>query len=498
MTLTRKIIHNTLYQILGRGIGLFFSLISLGLITRYLGQAGFGYYTTIFAFLQLFTILADFGLTLMAVQMISEITEDKKENAVKEAKLPIGSLASGGELQEKTNNIFSNIFTLRLVLAFVLLGLAPIVVWFFPYPAEIKYGVLISSAGFLFASLMQILQSVFQKNLQMHKLAIADVFSKFLFLASVYLVTIKDWNLYGVLLFMVLTHLLHFIAMLYLSREFVKVHLIIQLSVWREILKRSWPIALSIAFNLIYLKADILILSLYFKQELVGLYGAAYRAIDVLTVFPYLFVGLILPLLSAAWAQQNKKKFNQILQKSFDALAIVAAPLVVGTIFLAEPIMALIAGQEFSSSGAILRILIIALGMIYLSNIFSHSIIAIHKQKQMMWGYLFTAATSLVGYFIFIPRYSYWGAAGVTLYSEVLVAILTFSMVVKTVKQWPKFTVLFKSIIASSAMGLLLWLTAGLNLFIVVPLAVIVYFGVMLLVKGVDLGFVREIVSLEK
>jgi PST family polysaccharide transporter len=478
MSLTGKIAKNIFWQILGRGIGLFLSLISLGLITRYLGLTGFGNYVTIFIFLQLFSILADLGLTLMSVQLISEIVEEDEVAR-----------------QKKTDDIFSNIFTLRLVSVFILLCIAPIVVWFFPYPLQVKYGVLICSAGFLFISLVQILQSVFQKNLEMSKPAVSNVLSKLSFLVGVYLVTIKDWNLYGVLAFLVLSHLVHFVLLFYWSRKFVKVRFLIQLSVWKEIFKRSWPLSLSIIFNLVYLKADILILSLYDKQDVVGVYGAAYRAIDVLTVFPYLFVGLILPILSLAWAENNKERFMAILQKGFDALATIAVPLVVGVIFLSKPIMVLIAGQEFEISGSVLRILIIALGMIYLGNIFGHSVVAINKQKEMIWGYLFAAVTSLIGYFIFIPRYSYWGAVGVTLYSETLITLLTLIMVSKTVKRWPKFNILFKSIIASGVMALFLYFMSWWNLFIIIPAAVFVYFGVMLVIGGVRVGLVKEILN---
>ncbi|MFH1187358.1 MAG: flippase [bacterium] len=479
MSLTHKIAKNTFWQVLGRVIGLIFSVISLGLVTRYLGVEGFGNYITVTTFLQLFSILADLGLTLMSVQLISEIT-DKDEVA----------------RQKKTDDIFSNIFTLRLISVFVLLCIAPIAVWFFPYPTQIKYGVLICSVGFLFISLEQIFQSIFQKNLEMDKPAISDVASKASFLIGVYLVIIKNWNLYGVLFFTVFSNFVYFILLFYWSRKFVRARFLVQLSVWKEIFKRSWPLSLSIIFNLVYLKADILILSLYYNQDVVGIYGAAYRAIDVLTVFPYLFVGLILPILSLAWAEKNKERFMSVLQKGFDALAIIAVPLVVGVIFLSKPILILMLGQKFESSGHVLSILIIALGMIYIGNVFSHGIVAIDKQKNMMWGYLFTAISSLFGYFIFIPLYSYWGAVGVTLYSETLIAVLSLIMIVKTVQRWPKFNVLFKSMIASGAMALFLYFMSRLNLFLIIPAAVAVYFGAMFLIGGVEVGLVGEILNL--
>jgi O-antigen/teichoic acid export membrane protein len=44
-----------------------------------LGQTGFGQYTTITTFLSIFAILADFGLTLVTAQMISQPNIDEKK-----------------------------------------------------------------------------------------------------------------------------------------------------------------------------------------------------------------------------------------------------------------------------------------------------------------------------------------------------------------------------------------------------------------------------------
>jgi O-antigen/teichoic acid export membrane protein len=56
MTEVRKIAHNTIVQVLGRAIAIALALIGFGLMARYLGQEGFGYFSTIYAFLAIFGI----------------------------------------------------------------------------------------------------------------------------------------------------------------------------------------------------------------------------------------------------------------------------------------------------------------------------------------------------------------------------------------------------------------------------------------------------------
>ena len=73
MSLTRRVAHNTIIQTIGKAISTMLGILVVALMTRYLGQRGFGQYSTIIAFLQIFGILVDFGLTLITVQMISAL-----------------------------------------------------------------------------------------------------------------------------------------------------------------------------------------------------------------------------------------------------------------------------------------------------------------------------------------------------------------------------------------------------------------------------------------
>ena len=114
MNLTRKVAHNTFIQIVGKIISTFLGLLAIALITRYLGRDGFGEYTTVITFLTFFAVAADFGLTLVTVQMIS-----------------------GHDAEE--NKILNNLFGLRLVSALLFLLLAPLTISFFPYGVNSGY-----------------------------------------------------------------------------------------------------------------------------------------------------------------------------------------------------------------------------------------------------------------------------------------------------------------------------------------------------------------------
>ncbi len=475
MSLAVKVAHNTLIQIVSKTISTVLGLVAVAVITRYLGQFGFGEYTTVVTFLSFFGIIIDFGLVLVTTQMISEPGADE-------------------------NRILSNLFTLRFFSALVFLGLAPIIVLFLPYGGAIKAGVAVAALSFFFISLNQIFTGLFQKELRMEKASIAEVSGR-VFLVMGVLATVRwSWGLLGVLATTSLSSGLNFALNYAFSRKFAKIKFRFEKEVWKEIFHRSWPLTVTIIFNLIYLKTDTLILSLVKTQSEVGIYGAAYKVIDVLVTIPFMFAGLVLPIMTVAWAEKNLDKLKNILQKSFDTMAVFALPLLFGTEFLATKVMVFVAGREFAPSGDVLRVLILAASIIFLGTVFAHGIIAINKQKKLIGAYVFTSATSLAGYLIFIPPYSYFGAAWVTIYSEFSIALLTAYVFWRFTRFLPRLRIFLKSAIASLFMLLMLNLGNLLsgNLFFLLVLSSVSYFVFLYLIGGLNFISIREVVFGQK
>jgi len=478
MSLAKKIAHNTIIQIVGKLISTILGLFSLALITRYLGQTGYGEYTTITTFLTFFAVIADLGLTLITVQMISGQRNDE-------------------------NKILNNLFSIRLVSALFFIGLAPLTVIFFPslvklkypqspYNAAVKIGVLVAAVSFIFPALNQVLVGLFQKKLNMDKAALAEIIGRIILVFGILLTQKLHSGLTGILIATVVSSATNFLLNYIFSLKYAKIKCEFDLSLWKTIISRSWPLAITIILNLIYLRADTLILSLYKSQEVVGLYGAAYKMIDVLTTLPFMFAGLILPILTAAWAENNHVYFKKVLQKSFDVMAIIAIPLVIGAQFLGKPLMYFVAGSDFAVAGDILKVLIFAVAAIFLGAMFSHAVIAIDKQKKMISFYVFTSISSLFAYIYLIPRYSWVGAASVTIYSEVLIAIFSAYCIFKYSHFFPNLNTVLKSLLSSIFMGAFIYLipshyqeTLG-GLLLILIIAILIYYFFLFLLGGID------------
>lgn len=463
MRLSTKIAYNTIIQVASKMVSTILGLIAIAVMTRSLGQEGFGKYTTIMTFLSFFSILADFGLTLVTSQMVSEPEADAEK-------------------------VMGNLLSWRFLSALVFLGVGPWLVFLFPYESGVKIGVLIAAASFFFSAISQIMVGFFQKELRMDKVSIAEVSSRFLLLVGIYAAVFFSWGLFGFLWATVVSSLGSLLMHYLFARQFVHLRLLFDFDLWHRIWRHSWPIAITIAFNLIYLKADTLILSLVRSQAEVGIYGAAYKAIDVLITVPFMFAGIILPILTANWLAKNKDGYSLVLQKSVDLMVIIALPLAVGTQFVAKEVMVMIAGAEFAASGQALRILIVAAAMIFIGCMFSHAVIAIGQQKRIIWAYVVTSLTSLAGYLYFIPKYSYLGAAWMTVYSESLIAICAAVLVVRSSGFVFSFRVASRVVLATAIMAITVYSSihvAHVNLWSVVLLAIIVYFVFLYWIGGI-------------
>jgi len=386
--------------------------------------------------------------------------------------------------------ILNNLFSFRFVTALFFLGMAPIAVMFFSYSNNVKIGVAITSISFLCIALNQIFVGFFQYKLKMDKVSIAEVIGRISLVLGVLYATYYHYGLIAVLIATMIANVIAFFFHFYFARKIIKIRFDFDFEVWRKIIKKSWPIAITTGLNLIYLKGDLLVLSFVKSSGDVGIYGAAYKVIDVLVMIPFIFAGISLPILTRNWID-DKEGFNRILQKMVDFMLILSIPLLVGGQFISKDIMRTIAGNKFLVSGDVLQILVLACGAIFIGTMFSHAIIAIDKQKKTIFAYILVSITSIIGYIIFIPRFSYIGASWMTVYSEVAIALFSFFYIKKYTDFSYNLKIFFKALFSAGVMAVVLYVipeqyyACKTGLILVFMLVSMIYFLSLYLVGGV-------------
>lgn len=458
-SLTYKVALNTVVQTIGKVVVVGTSIVTIGLLTRYLGQKGFGEYTTVMTYLGFFGIVVDLGMYLIVVR---EIVKEKS----------------------KAEEILGNALGLRIVLGILVLGLSPLIAWwFFPYSYLVDWAIGIGALSFFFISLNQILVSVFQIDLQMWKLVLGEVFGRLAILGGTYYFILQKGDLHSFLWANVAGNVVLFVITLLFARKYCRIKPRFEWKSWKPILAETLPLAVVVMLNRIYFNIDTIFLSIFKSQEEVGIYGLPYKILDILISFPSIFAGLVFPAF-AKHALENKTELKRVYQKAFDFLLVVALPMFMGLYMLAKPIIHLLGGDDFVDSINLLRILSIAVVFVFFSTLSNNLVIAVQKQKQLMTISLISVVVNVVLNLWLIPKYSYFAAAWITVLTEFIVTILSGWFVWRFVSILPNLKIGMKSIVATLVMGIFLWFFNELNFIVLVMIGSMVYFIVLYLIGG--------------
>lgn len=472
MTDKIKLARNTILQTIAKIISIVLGWFIVVTMTNYLGAEGFGSYTIMVTYLQFFAVAADLGMVLVASQLLAENEFGNREK------------------------MFANLFSFRLVTAFGLLLLAPIFIWLLPYTEVVKNGVVILTLSFFLIALLQIFTGLFQAVLKMGRAMAAELLGRVVLLSILVIAAWLNLGLIFIVWGVVLGSAANVLLAYLLSRNIVKLRFAYDKEVWQTIWYRSWPIALGIIFNLIYLKSDTLILTFVRGEIEVGVYGAMYRMLEVLITFPTMFASLLLPLLAGYWARHEQDKFNELVNQSFNAMWYMVLPLIVGVWFTAPKIVALL-GQDFIELGVpLLRWLSLAVAAIFIGTLLGHIIVAIGKQRSVLGVYASAAAIGLFGYLWSVPIYGAYGAAVMTVIVEVFVMCALLVFVIKNTHINFSVKNLMVALVALIPMTAFLFVSSGLSLWLIILVSVFIYFVTLYLLGGVSKNFVSQILKI--
>ncbi|MBP9732084.1 MAG: flippase [Candidatus Magasanikbacteria bacterium] len=497
MSLKKQLAHNTAAQLVGKIVSTILGLLAIGMMTRYLGVEQFGWYATTLAFLQFIAIMIDFGLIPVTAQMMSEVPSDIKDEDAK------GIAAYRSKLMK-------NLLGFRFTTAVLGLGFAPLIALFFPYPHEVKIAITFTTISMLGVAMNQIFIGFYQSKLSTYLQAIGEVVGRIALVVGLFLCVYLDFGFLPVMWAIVLSSVVYTAVMWLYAKRSISVSFAFDFEMWKKIATRMWPIAISIMFNVIYLRGDTIILSIFREQAEVGFYRVAYSVIDIVAQTAMMVMGLMLPLLAYTWSKGDGTKFKEHFQLAFNVMMMFAIPMAVGLVVLSENIVILVAGEEYSSAALPLSLLSIAVFGIFVGAVFGHVAVAVNRQKQTLPVYIATALIALVLYFIFIPRFGMNGAAIVSIFSELFAGTLLYIIVKKYSKISLSWVTLGKALCAGGLMaGVLFFMRPVLEtfgsgamyafvLFLVILSSGAMYAFVLFATKAVSLETLKEVTSLKK
>ncbi len=474
MALGRKLAYNVAVNVVMKVASTALALIGIGLMTRYLGTAGFGAYATVLAFFALFVAFADFGLYQVTARNIGKQSPKEEQHTIE------------------------RIFTLRAIISLGILTIAALIVPFLPYEENIRFAIILIGIAFFFSSGYGLLNGVFQKHLRMDLVVITEFFGKVLQVGWIAGVMYFDagftWLIAGVLVAMVF----NFTVITFLVRRFVILRLVWDPPYWRAFLAQSLPMGIAAIITFFYFKVDMLLLSFLKDDTAVGIYGAAYKIMENLIFFPAMVMGLMLPILSRALAS-DRAQFDVFANKTLKVFSVIILPIVVGILFRADDIMRVVGGADFDfhASATVLRMTAFALFFIFFGQFFTILLLVGNLQKRLMVALAFCAIFNVTGNWLLIPHFSYNAAAAMSVATEALVVFLSALLVARHIHYIPRIPQILRITVATGAMGILLFITQGIGLFSAIAIAGVTYVTALWATRAISISELRSIFAKE-
>jgi O-antigen/teichoic acid export membrane protein len=253
------------------------------------------------------------------------------------------------------------------------------------------------------------------------------------------------------------------------------------------------PFGVAGLFMTIYDKIDITFLSKLLPENpnlYIGWYSSAYELMSALIFIPAAITSAIMPVAY----KSNKEELAKLYKTTFSAFISIALAICIGTTILAEPIINLIYGAEFTGSIIALQILIWALLFNFAMFVSGIILNSINMEKETMKATIISVIFNVVGNIIFIPRYGYLAAAYTTLGSVFLYNIYCFAVIQKKFMKLPYFSLLWKGVLSSLIMGFVVYFLKDW-FFVSALTGMVVFFELMFLLKGFDYDLVKKIIK---
>lgn len=159
----------------------------------------------------------------------------------------------------------------------------------------------------------------------------------------------------------------------------------------------------------------------------VGFFVAANKVGETELMLVAAFTGVLGPRLSYLAETSQKIEFGRIAQQTIDLLLCVMLPLTAGTFILSSEVMQLLSGSQYTSATPALRILVIGIPFITLSNMLGQQVLyALGQERLVLRCMLVNVIIFLIFNFIFVPQYSFLGTAISLTLSEILFFLILY------------------------------------------------------------------------
>ncbi len=443
-------------QIIACILGFFYSIY----MARYLGPVGFGVLSFAIALILIFGVLGDLGLSTLLTR---ELSKDKS-------------------LEKK---YIGNFIPIKIILSILTYSLLVLFVNLFGYSPQTLNVVYLIGLSMVANGFSQLFYGLFQSYEKMEYQSITLLINNALiFLGVIYGIS-RGFNVswFAFIYFIAgLAVLIFSLIIFFWKYESLKLE--INFRYWKKSLILALPLSILLIFSVIASRVDTVLLELLKGSTAVGWYSASYRMLDFLMYIPTLYTGAIFPVLSN-FHVSSRESLKVMYEKSFKYLFMLSLPISAAITILAQHIILILYQNSYDQSILSLQILIWSIPFLFLTAMFGTMFVSINKAYAMVKITFISMIFNIILNLMFIPSYSYIGAAVITVFTGILGSVMSFYYLSEFNYKIQLRSVVIKPILATMIMSLFLILV-HINFLLLIILATILYLGLLMVFKSFE------------
>lgn len=446
----RQIAKSTLWQLGSQVIMAALSIVTVKLVAEGLSKELAGLYNTAYGYLQLFGILADFGLYAVAIREIST--------------------AGGKKEQEK---VLGNLIVLRCGILAVSMGTALAIAWLVPawsgtpLPLSITIASLVPS----FTLLAGILRTVFQVNHKMQFVFVAEVLQRVLtagvMAGFVYAGVRGSENTDYLYLFLgvgSLGALLLYALSLLFGCRLMKIRPRIDADAMGNLLTQAAPYGIAYLFTALYRQFDVTLIATLRPQDFEvqnAMYGFVQRMMDMAYLLPTILLNSTLPLLSDR--VKKNEDTRAFVGRIFFTIVLLSLTAFLFSFFWPRALSQLLINDSYLStasqpgSDTALRLLSISMFMNGIILFSFYSLLARHVWKPLVSTLFLGVLISLFLNLTLIPGLGFVGASYTSVATHAMLAALLLPQSLRVLPMTLNLRMALQAILYGTILGLFLW-----------------------------------------
>jgi O-antigen/teichoic acid export membrane protein len=401
--LSRRLVNNTLVQFAPTVLRTVLGIALVAVLSRYLGAKGLGEYALVFTYVATFNIVFnDWGLGTIVVREISQRPHERRALLASATALQtaVSCLAYGLLLATLSVLNYSPAFKGAAMLYGLTLLLGPANVLALVFQADLRLTKLLAPSALLVVLNFGLSIAVVLLGGPLLALAGASLIA---FAVGYLWIGFLGWRYAG------LTPLALFSA---------------GWRRWWPLLREAWPIGVASTFKMAWQQGPILLLGA-FSLSATGLFNAANRVPQQLTLVPLALNVTMFPLLARSWVS-DRLRFARQLDRLVGGSLFIIVPGVIFGIAVADPFVRLLFGPEFAGAGVPFALLLVATGLIFPVVFLSEALNAARHQRLNLVIMVALTPVLTVLLLVLVPRHGASGAALALMvcYAAYLVALL--------------------------------------------------------------------------